>query len=88
VGKVQTKAEFVDGAAKLHWKSIVASDETASIVGNIRAHASPSRAIWRADDLVEAGRPKKAFGWRPPELASLMHSAIFALWNRFCGRPR
>jgi hypothetical protein len=35
VGKVQTKAEFVDGAAKLHWKSIVASDETVSIVGDI-----------------------------------------------------
>jgi hypothetical protein len=38
--QVQNKADFVDGAVKSHWKSIVASDETASIVGNIASARS------------------------------------------------
>ena len=33
--ELENKAEFVDGAVKSHWKSIVASDETVSIVGDI-----------------------------------------------------
>jgi hypothetical protein len=33
-GKVQNKAEFIDGAVKSHWKSISVSDETTHIVGS------------------------------------------------------
>ena len=33
--ELENKAEFVDGAVKSHWKCIVASDETVSIVGDI-----------------------------------------------------
>jgi hypothetical protein len=32
-GRVENKVQFLDGAAKSHWKSISVSDETASIVG-------------------------------------------------------
>jgi hypothetical protein len=33
-GKVQNKAEFIDGAVKSRWKSISVSDETTNIVGS------------------------------------------------------
>jgi hypothetical protein len=33
-GKVQNKAEFLDGAVASHWKSISVSDETTHIVGS------------------------------------------------------
>jgi hypothetical protein len=33
-GKVQNKAEFIEGAIASHWKSIGVSDETTSVVGS------------------------------------------------------
>jgi hypothetical protein len=33
-GKVQNKAEFIEGALNSHWKSINVSDETTKIVGS------------------------------------------------------
>ena len=39
-GEIQNKAGFVDGTVKSYWNSIVTSDETASIVGNIAITAT------------------------------------------------
>jgi hypothetical protein len=52
-GEIQNKAGFVDGTVKSCWNSIVTSDETASIVGNIAIIASPSRANRRATPRSE-----------------------------------